>query len=252
MRKIAEEVGRINAENTRLLQRLVDGEKRFRSISRGVLRVQEAERGRISRELHDGLGQSLTALKVQLELLEQSVLKEGNPLAERLSELRELADRSLQEVREISHLLRPQMLDELGLVPTLRWLVRTFQKRTGIAVELTHDESNGGTTPEVATLVFRVVQEALTNVAKHARSATVEVHLRRQGERLLLTVQDHGAGFDAEQVLTSDDEDRGFGLRGMRDRVQLLRGRFAARSAPGTGTTIEVEVPLDLEAEGRG
>ena len=136
LREIAQEVARITSENARLLQRLGEGEKRFRLISRGILRVQEAERGRISRELHDGLGQSLTALKMQLQLLELSAVREQSALSPRLAELREMADRSLQEVRQISHLLRPQMLDELGLLPTLRWLARTFQQRTGIEVEL--------------------------------------------------------------------------------------------------------------------
>ena len=125
------EVARITAENARLVQRLGEGERRFRLISRGVLRIQEAERGRISRELHDGVGQSLTALKMQLELLAQAAAGEGSALRPGSRTSREMADRSLQDVRQFSHLLRPQMLDELGLVPTLRWLARTFEQRTG-------------------------------------------------------------------------------------------------------------------------
>jgi two-component system NarL family sensor kinase len=251
VREIAQEVARITSENARLLQRLGEGEKRFRLISKGILRVQEAERGRISRELHDGVGQSLTALKIQLALLEQWAAPDNRELSLRLGELRELADRTLQDVRQISHLLRPQMLDELGLLPTLRWLARTFQKRTGIEVELVSEEVGERTDPDVQNLVFRLVQEALTNVAKHAQTPTVRVQLRAAEERLLLRVEDRGAGFDAAEVLRSTDEERGFGLRGMRDRVHLFAGRFTLTSRPGEGTTLEVEVPLEREGEAR-
>jgi two-component system sensor histidine kinase UhpB len=252
VREIAQEVARINSENARLVQRLAEGEKRFRLISKGILRVQEAERGRISRELHDGVGQSLTALKIQLELLEQSAAGKESALSLPLAELRELVDRSLQEVRQISHLLRPQMLDELGLLPTLRWLARTFQKRTGIEVELVAEGMDERTDPDVENLVFRLVQEALTNVAKHARAPTARVHLRRAGGRLFLRVEDRGAGFDAAEFLRSTDEERGLGLRGMRDRVHLFAGRFTLSSQPGAGTAIEVEVSLEPEGEARG
>jgi two-component system, NarL family, sensor kinase len=249
LREIAQEVVRITSENARLLQRLGEGEKRFRLISRGILRVQEAERGRISRELHDGVGQSLTALKIELQLLELSAQREESALLPRLAELREMADRALQEVRQISHLLRPQMLDELGLLPTLRWLTRTFQQRTGIEVELVSEGMDERTDRDMENLVFRLVQEALTNVAKHARAPMVRVHLRRGGEWLFLRVEDRGAGFDAAEFLRSTDEERGFGLRGMRDRVHLFAGHFTVRSEPGAGTTLEIEVPFEREGE---
>jgi two-component system, NarL family, sensor kinase len=249
LREIAQEVARITTENARLLQRLGEGEKRFRLISRGILRVQEAERGRISRELHDGVGQSLTALKMQLQLLELTAVQEQSALSPRLAELREMADRTLQEVRQISHLLRPQMLDELGLLPTLRWLARTFQQRTGVQVELVSEGIDERTDPDLENLVFRLIQEALTNVAKHARAPLVRIDLRRAGERLFLRVEDSGAGFDAALFLRSTDEERGFGLRGMRDRVHLFAGRFAVKSQPGAGTTLEIEIPLEREQE---
>ncbi len=241
---IAAEVARITAENARLLERLAEGERRFRTISRGVVRVQEAERGRISRELHDGVGQSLTALKMQLELLEQDAHAASSPLAKRLADLRSLADGALQEVRQISRLIRPQMLDELGLLPTLQWLTRTFGERTGMAIGLVHDGLEARLDPEVETLVFRVVQEALTNVAKHAAAPSAEVRLSRSGARLGLAIEDRGKGFDAGAVLASGDEERTFGLRGMRDRVQLLGGRFSIASTAGKGTRVDVEVPL--------
>jgi two-component system NarL family sensor kinase len=250
LREIADEVARIRGENTRLLERLADGERRFRLISRGVLRVQEAERGRISRELHDGVGQSLTALKMQVEQLQQ--LAEGEALQGRLGDLRELADRCLQEVRQISHLIRPQILDEFGLVPTLRWLVHALSKRAGMTLEFVCEGEDTVPDPAAETLVFRVAQEALTNVTKHAHAAKAEVRLRCEPERLQLEVRDEGRGFDATAALARSDEEAGFGLRGMRDRVQLLGGRFEISSAPGAGTTIRLELPLDPSRGGAG
>jgi len=189
---------------------------------------------------------------MQLQLLELSAVREQSALSPRLAELREMADRSLQEVRQISHLLRPQMLDELGLLPTLRWLARTFQQRTGIEVELVSEGIDERTDPDVENLVFRLVQEALTNVAKHAHAPMARIHLRRAGERLFLRVEDRGAGFDAAEFLRSTDEERGFGLRGMRDRVHLFAGHFTVRSQPGAGTTLEIEVPLEREGKAQG
>ena len=252
LREIAQEVARITSENASLLQRLGEGEKRFRLISKGILRVQEAERGRISRELHDGVGQALTALKIQLQLLEESAVREESALSPRLADLRELADHALDEVRQISHLLRPQMLDDLGLLPTLRWLARSVQRRTGIDVQIVSEGMEERADPDVDNLIFRLVQEALTNVAKHARTPRAQVHLRRAGGRLFLKVEDGGAGFDAAEFLISTDEERGFGLRGMRDRVHLFAGRFTLTSHPGEGTTLEVEVPLEREDQARG
>jgi signal transduction histidine kinase len=246
LREIAQELAGIRAENARLLQRLADGEKRLRLLSRGVLRAQEAERARISRDLHDGVGQALTALKMQLDLLQQAAREQGTgtgELATRLLGLAELAEKTLDDVRQISRLIRPQMLDELGLVPTLRWLGRSFGKR-GLEVELLHEGLEARLGDEHETLVFRVVQEALSNAAKHARASRVGVRLARRGGELTLRVEDDGAGFEVAAVLASQDQDRSFGLRAMRDRVQLLGGRFSLRSAPGSGTAIDVCVPL--------
>jgi two-component system, NarL family, sensor kinase len=244
---IARDVARVTAENARLLERLAQGEKRFRLISQGVLRIQEAERGRISRELHDGVGQSLTALKMQLELLERSVGPAEEALRSTLAGLTQIADRSLQDVRQLSRLLRPQMLDELGLVPTLRWLARTVQGGTGVTVHLSVDGIEERARPDLETVVYRVVQEALTNVAKHAEAASAHVRLQRGRDRLLVTIRDEGRGFDPAAAM-GPDETRGAGLRGMRDRVDLFGGRFQVRSSVGGGTAVEIELPLEGES----
>jgi signal transduction histidine kinase len=246
LQAIARDVARITAENARLLDRLADGEKRFRLISRGILRIQEAERGRISRELHDGVGQSLTALKMHLEMLETSLPPQETKIRSRLAELTQIAERSLQDVRQLSRLLRPQMLDELGLAPTLRWLARTIHEGTGLAIDLAIEGLDARVDPDLETIVFRLAQEALTNAAKHAQAESAHVRVRRAGGRLFLSVRDEGRGFDPGPALAAGEDDRGGGgLRGMRDRVDLFGGRFELRSAPGAGTSVEVELPLE-------
>src|SRR5262245_3214281 len=249
MSEIAAELARIRSENARLLQRLSEGEQRFRLISKGVLRVQEAERGRIARDLHDGVGQTLTALKMQIELLEKAAA-EGAALGRTFAELKEIADRSLQEVRQISHLLRPQMLDDLGLVPTLRWLARSFRQRTDLEVDLRVEGLETRVEPDLETLVYRVAQEALTNVARHAAASAARLDVQRVPGKLSMSVRDNGVGFDVAQLFGSEERDRGFGLHGMRDRVQLFSGRFGLRSSPGEGTVVEIEIPLRDEEQG--
>ena len=247
--RIAEQLARITSENARLLEKVSESERRFRRVSRGVLRLQEEERGRISRDLHDGIGQLLTALKIQLELLEQEAAS-ISALGSRIAGARELADTALAEVRQLSHLLRPQMLDELGLEPTLRWLCRTFQKRTGIAVDLSIEGTERRADADMETLVFRIAQESLTNVARHSGAKTARVILRREPDRLVIRISDPGSGFSPETLLSASEDDRGFGVRAMRDRVEFMNGRFSIRSAAGEGTTVEAELPVRENAEG--
>lgn len=246
--RIAEQVARITSENSRLIDRVAESERRFRRISRGVLRLQEEERSRISRDLHDGIGQLLTALKIQLELLEREAVG-MTAVASRVANAREIAETALAEVRQLSHVLRPQMLDELGLEPTLRWLARTFQKRTGIEVQVEF-EGAARVGPDLETLVYRVVQEALTNVARHSGATAATVTLSREAARLLVRIEDAGAGFEPATLLSAGEEERSFGVRAMRDRVEFMNGRFSLRSALGKGTVVEAELPLRDEGEG--
>ncbi len=243
LREIAEQVARITEENAALLERLADSESRFRRISRGVLRLQEEERTRVSRDLHDGIGQSLTALRIQLELLEQRVAEREPTLSPDAASARELAESCLAEVRQLARVLRPPMLDDLGLAPTLRWLARTLQEKTGLSVDLSLEGDEGRCDPAVETIVYRIVQEALTNVVKHAAATSVAVSVVRGPGRFRVRVEDRGRGFDATQVLSASEES-GLGVRGMRDRVHFFNGRFGVRSAPGAGTVVEAEIPL--------
>lgn len=251
---LVERLRGIHRENELLFQRLVDGEQRFRSLARAVWEVQEEERRRVARELHDGLGQTLTALKIRLE---RTAGRDGVPpaLADELAAGVELASRALDEARRLAHLLRPQVLDDLGLFPALRWLARTLGEWTGFRVGLRLDpadpEGSGGgrLDPEVETLAFRVVQEGLTNAMKHSGVEAAEVRVERSAEALRLRVSDRGAGFDVREALEGTATSAGFGLRGMRERVELAGGRFVLRSGDGRGTRLEVELPIDGERE---
>src|SRR6185436_1351323 len=147
---------------------LLAGERRFRGLARSVWNVQEAERRRLARDLHDGIGQTLTALKQQLDVVEQSAAVLPEAAHARLRDAAELAAQALRETRELSRLLRPQILDDLGLEPALRWLTRTFSERTGVALEVDIVGIDGRFAPDLETLAYRVVQEGLNNVAKHA------------------------------------------------------------------------------------
>jgi two-component system, NarL family, sensor kinase len=252
--EIVEQVRRITRENERLFQRLIEGESRFRGLARAVWKVQEDERRRLARDLHDGLGQTLTALKNQLERLEQKAGQEGEvrtgELLARLADSVELARTALHETRELSRLLRPPVLDDLGLLPALAWLARTLEQRTGLTVSVEAEGLAERLDPDVETLVFRLVQEALTNVLKHAGVGQAEVHLARGAGALALRVSDSGAGFDARAALGESDGASGSGLRGMRDRVELFGGRLDVWSAAGHGTVVAVELPLAGAGEG--
>ncbi len=247
MREIIERVHQITRENEKLFERLIDGERRFRGLAKAVWKVQEEERRRLARELHDGIGQTLTALKHQLEWLEKRAAKGEPGLETEIADAVELAAQALNDTRELSRLLRPPVLDDLGLVPALRWLARTLGQRTGLEVALETGELEERLDPDLETLVFRAVQEALTNVLKHSGAKRAEVSLARGSSSMRLSVVDAGRGFDSATVLASSDATVGSGLRGMQDRVELFGGRIRVQSRPGRGTAVTIDLPLEDE-----
>jgi two-component system, NarL family, sensor kinase len=256
MHDIIDRVRHITRENERLFQRLIEGERRFRGLAKAVWKVQEDERRRLARELHDGLGQTLTALTNQLERLQQKLGgNDSGELAERLADSVELSRSALNETRELSRLLRPPVLDDLGLPAALSWLARSLEQRTGLKVELnvggvggiggigSSGEIEERLDPELETLVFRVVQETLTNVLRHSGVKLAVVTVSRSQNLLELRVSDRGCGFDARGAFAGR-EAAGSGLRGMRDRLELFGGRLELASAPGQGTLVSAAVPL--------
>jgi signal transduction histidine kinase len=241
LQALSTESAMVAQDYVRLRQQMMVNQNRLQSITKGILRTQEEERAKISRDLHDGIGQELTALKMNLDVLSSSVEKSLSPEnRDRWLEARTLSEQTLQDVRELSRILRPRMLDDLGLFPTLRWYIRNFTKRVNIPVELGLQGEEEKLNAETQTILFRIVQEALNNVAKHSRAKSAAVSLECTNEQAHLRIADDGIGFDPDQSST----EMGSGLAGMRDRVGLYRGTFAVYSEPQKGTRVEVLLPL--------
>ncbi len=242
--EISRRVETITRENQALFQRLLDGERRFRRVAKAVWMVQEDERRRLARELHDGIGQTLTALKNQIGRLHIRYQDGDAELVAALADSVELVSTALNDTRELSRLLRPAVLDDLGLEAALTWLARTLGQRTDMEIAVDCDLGDQRLEPEVETLVFRIVQESLTNVIKHAGVDQARIRVETLGALLRASVEDAGAGFEMSHAMGSSDNPASSGLRGMKDRVELFGGQLSLRSSPGSGTVVELTVPL--------
>ena len=223
----------------RELERRLEENTRARAdlqeLSAKLLRAQENERRSLARELHDEVGQSLSAILMEAESAEcADALPE---IRDHLAAVRTLAEKTVNEVRDLALLLRPSMLDDFGLVPALNWHAREMSKRTGLNVVLSADDGADDLPDEHTTCIYRLVQEAVNNSARHANARTVEVEVKREEERVLFSVCDDGSGFDTRFV-------RGLGLLGMEERVRRLGGRIEIDSKLGLGTRIKAELPL--------
>jgi len=212
-------------------------ERVTRDALRRVVDAQEAERRRLARELHDETGQALTSILLGLKSLDEKL--DGEEPRAAAAGLRELVVATLQDVRRLAGELRPKALDDFGLVPALERLTESFAEQTGIAVDLEATLPDERLPPDVETALYRIVQESLTNVVKHARAGHVSIVVRRRGDVAAAVVEDDGAGFDP-----AHRRDDAFGLAGMGERAALLGGRLDIESSDGAGTTIAVEVPL--------
>ena len=212
---------------------------RLRQMSSHVLTAQEEERTRIARELHDDTAQALTSVLVRLRLLERSA--EDKRLRSGLAELRDLTVETLEGVRRLAIDLRPPMLDDLGLEAAIQSHVQDFSRQRQINVNFT-SSGLGRLPPNVELVLYRIVQEALSNVAKHASASRVETRLSRKGRTLRLLVEDDGCGFDVEAAKGSRQS--GLGLFGMEERLALIGGTLRVDSSPGKGTRLSAEVPL--------
>lgn len=215
----------------------VEHQHALQRLSGSLVHAQEEERRTISRELHDEVGQALTAIKMALAPVERGV--DNARLQDLVKEARTIADHTLQSVRDLSQMLHPSMLDELGLPDTLNWHVRGFSRRTGIRAELLQDHGMGRLATEIEVSAYRIIQEALTNVARHSQATQCTIHLRRLPHTLLAAIEDNGQGFDIHQP----GSPRGLGLYGIRERVTGLGGDFRLESSPGKGTKLSVELP---------
>ena len=228
-------------EGKRAEEKLRNSRERLRNFSGRLQSLLEEERTRISREIHDELGQSLTALKLDLSLIRRKILSEG--LAEESGKVHEIeltVSRIIRTVRKIATDLRPGILDELGVVAAIRWMTKNFQKRTGISCKVVVRGVDSISDSKCSTAVFRIVQEALTNVMRHAAASQVEVSLERKGDTLTVAVSDNGIGIKEGRIIDSGS----LGLIGIRERVLMLGGEAQITGKPGEGTLVRVILPM--------
>ena len=231
------------SEMKRAEQELRASSEQLRNLTAHLLSVREEERARISREVHDELGQSLTAVKMDLAWLAGRLPRRNGQMRKRIRSTGQLADGIIQSIRRISTELRPAVLD-LGLAAAVEWQVQEFQARSGIQCKvrlLTREV----VTSNASTAMFRIFQETLTNVARHAKATRAEVVLQKQRDRLVLLIRDNGRGFDQADPSLS----KSLGLLGMRERAAILGVRVNISSAPGKGTTVTAWIPLPSPEE---
>lgn len=230
------------AEKVRILQ--------LQSLSRRVLLIQEEERKRISRELHDVIAQTLAGINIQLAALKIETAVGNKDLRRKICITQKLVEKSVGIVHRFAYKLRPPVLDDLGLIPALHALMKKFSNENGVRVNFTAFagvEKLGGAKRIV---LYRIVQEALNNVFRHAQASQVEVLIEKLPKGVHLQIQDDGKSFDAKAVLSAAKSKR-LGLIGMRERVEMIGGKFKIDSAPGQGTTINVHVPSRNQTRGK-
>jgi signal transduction histidine kinase len=227
-----------------LIERLQKGQDYFQHLARSVWRVQEDERRRLAHELHDGIGHSLTALIHLVAQASDAMAERPDEARERLARASDVAQSTLKDTRVLSRLLRPQILDDLGLEPALRWLARTYQDDHKVSVSLDFDQPFPEVDGDLSTLIFRVTQESLSNIAKHAGATHVEVGLRKRSIYLRLAIRDDGRGCDPQAAFAVSSEGGSSGLGGMRDRVRLFGGTLRLDSKPGDGAMVSAQFPL--------
>ena len=241
---LREQLDALLYEHRALINQLQQGQDHFRQLARSVWRVQEDERRRIAHELHDGVGHNITALIHLIGEALTGLPADADQSRKRLERAHAIAETTLQDTRSLSRLLRPQILDDLGLEQALRWLARTFTETHDLDVELAIEGSISDLDSDRCTLVFRVAQEALANVAKHAFAHRVDVELTCRDGYAHLSVRDDGRGADAEKALASSGEGNSSGLGGIRDRVRLFGGRLRVEAMPGAGFHVIAKFPI--------
>jgi len=229
-------------QNARLFEQVRAGGERLQSLSHRLMEVQEAERRRIARELHDEIGQALTAVKINLQMMQN--LPDASALGSRLEESVDIIERVLQQARTLSRDLRPPLLDDLGLVAALRWYLNRQAQRSGFAAQFVAEPLAVRLPVNLETACFRLAQEALTNVARHAQAGQVCMELRHHPAELQLSIRDDGVGFDVNAALERASRGESLGLLGMQERVLLMGGELAIESAPAHGTEVRARFPI--------
>jgi signal transduction histidine kinase len=235
-------------ENARLYGELTERENQLRRLVGKLITAQEEERRRVAYDVHDGLAQTAAAAHQRLQVFARHNRPDSARGQEDLDEALELVREVVGEAREVIHDLRPTVLDDFGLAAAVRLQVQTLRSE-GLEVGLEEALGDERLPPELETTLFRVAQEALTNVRKHARAAAVHVVLDRSGKAVRLMVRDEGRGFRPDEATKSNGPGERVGLSGMRERLSLLGWRFELQSEPGSGTTVTAEVDLPTKRE---
>jgi signal transduction histidine kinase len=245
---LARQLG-IALENAQLYSEVQEKERLRGQLLERAVAAQEEERKRIARELHDETGQMLTALAAGLGGIEQTIVQ-NLPLAQsQLGELKVMTMHATDNLRQFVSDLRPSLLDDMGLVPAVRWLGKEYKERGHFEVEIQVTGNKRRLPPQIETVLFRIAQEALNNVARHAHASRVCILLNFVDGSALLSIEDNGKGFVVEEILGTHSERRAWGLLGMQERLGLVGGKFNIESTPGKGTRLAVEIPLITEGE---
>ncbi len=231
-----------------LVSQLESSNQQLRLLSERAITAQEEERKRIARSLHDDTGQSLSTLIINLERLENHLPLENRQLVERLSSIRKMARESLDCLRSIIYDLRPAVLDDLGLLPAIRWYARTNLEAAGINTTLEFPEELPGLSPALTTTLFRVAQEGVNNIIRHSQARNAAISLISQGDEVYMRLQDDGHGFDPRQVSRDAIDTQHWGLIGIQERLELVNGKLSVTSDPQHGTTLLITAPL-MKAE---
>jgi|GEM_PF-6441472 len=217
--------------------------EQLRRLAANLQIAQEKERARISREIHDELGQELTGIKMDISWLSNSLVNPENKIKERIGSLNELIDRTIQSVRRISAELRPGVIDDLGLISALEWYVDEYQQRTKIKCELMLGEISNNIGNDISIAIYRIIQESLTNVVRHAKASKIILSLTSDEFNIYLKIQDNGIGYNND----SSKSEKSIGILGMEERVHILGGTFSIQEAKRKGTIIKVEIPIKIK-----
>lgn len=230
--------------NARLFEQVRTGQQRLEQLSKRLVNAQETERRHLARELHDEIGQALTVLKINIQAIQHT--SDTTAIQQHLESSLDLVEQTLEQVRDLSLTLRPSLLDDLGLVPALRWFVDHQAQQADFAAHFTADNVGKSLPPDLEIAYFRIVQEAMTNVMRHAKAQHVHVSLRKRADVLQMTIQDDGVGFDIDEALHGISRGAtSMGLLNIQERAQITGSRLEISSAPGEGTTICVVTDLD-------
>ena len=230
-----------------LVQLLKERNNQLKELSRRAITAQEEERKRIAFSLHDDTGQALTTLIFNLERIEDNLTNNSFDIQPGLTSSLQLARATLKELRKIIYGLRPTMLDDLGLVPAIRWYVRSNLEETGIQVKFDFSDNLERLPSELTTTLFRISQEAINNIVRHSNASSVEIHLFRKNGDVFLQVRDDGQGFDVAQEANRAIPKQQLGLLGIKERAGLVGGKVEIASSPGSGTSLEFRAPLHVE-----